>query len=85
MKVHAEQMTKLDITQQRRHFAEINADIKNLLAITGSDRVLYEQYCPMYNDNSGGAWLSASEDIKNPLFGSQMLNCGTVKQTISQN
>lgn len=83
MKVHAEQMSKLDITHQRTHFAEINADIKNLLAITGSDRVLYEQYCPMYNDNTGGAWLSTSEDIKNPLFGSQMLNCGAVKQTIA--
>ena len=83
MKVHAKQMSKLDITHQRTHFAEINVDIKNLLAITGSDRVLYEQYCPMYNNNSGGAWLSTSEDIKNPLFGSQMLNCGAVKQTIA--
>lgn len=85
MKTHAEQISKMDIAHQRTHFAEINTDMKNLLAITGSDRMLYEQYCPMYADNKGGAWLSASKDIKNPLFGSQMLNCGAVKQTISLN
>lgn len=83
MKTQAEQISKIDIARQRSHFAEINADMKNLLAITGSDRMLYEQYCPMYADNKGGAWLSTSENIKNPLFGSQMLKCGDVKQTIA--
>lgn len=82
MKTHAEHISKMDIAHQRAHFAEINNDIKNLLAITGSDRMLYEQFCPMYADNEGGFWLSASKDIKNPLFGSQMLKCGAVKQTI---
>lgn len=82
MKVHAEHISKMDIAHQRTHFAEITADMKNLLAITGSDRMLYQQHCPMFADNKGGAWLSASQEIKNPLFGSQMLKCGSVKQTI---
>lgn len=83
MKAHAEHISKMDIAHQRTHFAEINADMKNLLAITGSDRMLYQQYCPMFDDNKGGAWLSTSEDIKNPLFGSKMMKCGGVKQTIA--
>lgn len=82
MKTHAEHISKMDIAHQRTHFAEINTDMRNLLAITGSDRTLYVQYCPMYADNTGGAWLSDSKDIKNPLFGSKMLKCGAVKQTI---
>ncbi|MFD0931942.1 DUF3347 domain-containing protein [Psychroflexus salinarum] len=85
MKEHGEHISKNDMAHQREHFAQINRDMKAMLAITGSDRMLYEQYCPMYADNKGGAWLSASKDIKNPLFGSQMLNCGAVKQTISLN
>lgn len=83
MKTQAEQISKMDIAQQRSHFAEINTDIKNLLAITGSDRMLYQQYCPMYNNNEGGSWLSETKDVKNPLFGSKMLKCGSIKQTIA--
>ena len=83
MKTHATHISKMDIAHQRTHFSEITADMKNLLAITGSDRMLYQQHCPMYADNKGGAWLSASQEIKNPLFGSQMLKCGSVDQTIT--
>lgn len=83
MKAHAEHISKMDIAHQRTHFVEVTTGMKNLLAITGSDRMLYQQYCPMYADNTGGAWLSESKDIKNPLFGSKMLNCGAVDQTIT--
>lgn len=82
IKTLATQISENDIAQQRTHFAEINVSMKDLLSITGSDRTLYEQYCPMYANNEGGSWLSESQDIKNPLFGSQMLKCGAVKQTI---
>jgi hypothetical protein len=58
-------------------------DFMDILAITGTDRTLYQQYCPMYNKNKGGYWLSDSQEIKNPLFGSKMLTCGSVKETIS--
>ncbi|NVK50788.1 MAG: DUF3347 domain-containing protein, partial [Cyclobacteriaceae bacterium] len=37
----------------------------------------------MYKNNTGGVWLSASTDIKNPLFGSAMLTCGSVQDTIA--
>jgi hypothetical protein len=82
IKTHGKQIKTSDIKRQRAAFAELNLDMKGALAITGTSRDLYEQYCPMYNQNEGGAWLSASKEVKNPLFGSQMLNCGFVKQTI---
>lgn len=71
------------IAHQREHLAELFEDIRDLIAITGSDRKLYEIYCPMANDNEGGMWLSTTDKVKNPFMGSQMLSCGTVKAEIS--
>lgn len=72
-----------DIAHQREHFEFLSKDVKDLVIITGSDRTLYQAFCPMYNNNKGGAWLSASKEIKNPYFGNRMLKCGTVQQEIS--
>ena len=82
-KMHAEHINENagNIVHQREHFEILSIDIKDLLAIAGTDRVLYQQYCPMYNDNKGGMWLSASNEVKNPFFGSKMLNCGEVQET----
>ncbi len=72
-----------DIALQRQHFEFLTKDVKELVVITGSDRPLFQAYCPMYNNNKGGAWLSASKEISNPYFGSKMLKCGSVQQEIS--
>ena len=83
VKEHGEHIAKSEIAHQREHFEGMAKDFMDLLAITGTDRTLYQQYCPMYNKNKGGYWLSDSQEIKNPLFGSKMLTCGSVKETIS--
>jgi hypothetical protein len=72
-----------NIEHQREHFEMLSIDIKGLIAVAGADRTLYQIYCPMYNNKKGGMWLSASNEIKNPLYGSKMLNCGEVKSKIS--
>ena len=72
-----------DIGHQREHFEILSKDIKDLVIITGSDRTLYQSFCPMYKNNKGGAWLSNSKEIKNPYFGSKMLKCGSVQQEIT--
>lgn len=82
-KNHGEHISESEIGHQREHFEALSKDIKDLTAITGTDRILYHQYCPMYNDNKGGMWLSASEEIKNPLFGDKMMKCGKVQEVIS--
>ncbi|WP_258102207.1 DUF3347 domain-containing protein [Marinoscillum pacificum] len=83
LKEHGEHIAKSEIAHQREHFEGMTKDFMELLAQVGTDRTLYQQYCPMYNKGNGGSWLSASQEIKNPLFGSKMLTCGSVKETIS--
>jgi hypothetical protein len=82
-KNHGEHISESEIGHQREHFEAVSNDIKDLTAIVGTDRTLYHQYCPMYNDNNGGMWLSTSEEIRNPLFGSKMLKCGKVEVVIN--
>ena len=86
---NASQQSKLisenseNIGKQREYFEFLTNNVKDLILITGSDRALYQAYCPMYNNNKGGAWLSTSKEISNPYFGSKMLKCGSVQQEIS--
>lgn len=72
-----------DIAKQRERFEFLNKGVKDLILITGADRTLYQAYCPMYNNNNGGAWLSTTKEIINPYFGDKMLKCGSVQQEIS--
>lgn len=82
---HAEHISKNsgNIEHQREHFETLSTDLKDLIVITGSDRNLYQSYCPMYNNREGAAWLSSSEVIKNPYLGSKMVKCGNVTQEIT--
>lgn len=79
---HAEHISESDIVHQREHFGMMSVDIRDLVAITGTDRKLYQSHCPMYNENKGATWLSESAEIKNPYFGNKMLNCGSVQEEI---
>ena len=54
-----------------------------MIAITGTDKKLYQDFCPMYNNNKGAQWLSTTEEIKNPYFGSKMMGCGKVQKEIN--
>lgn len=76
------QMTASDMDQQIESFESMGKDMQNLLAIVGSDRTLYQQHCPMYKNNTGGIWLSESEQISNPLFKGKMPACGSVEGVI---
>lgn len=70
------------IDHQREHFDALSNDMMDLVAVTGSDRTLYQDFCPMYNDNKGANWLSVSKEIKNPYMGSKMSTCGSMKNEI---
>jgi len=37
----------------------------------------------MYNDDKGAMWLSETDEIKNPFYGSKMLKCGKVQEKIN--
>jgi hypothetical protein len=70
-----------DIKHQREHFANFSTNMFALAKeVKLSSDPIYEAYCPMKKAN----WLSGDKVIKNPYFGSSMLSCGKVVETINQ-
>lgn len=78
---HSEKIAQSEMEEQRANFQKLNDDITGLVAITGTEHTLYEQFCPMYGE--GGAWLSTEKNIRNPYFGSKMMKCGVVQKEIN--
>jgi hypothetical protein len=70
-----------DIKKQREYFADFST---NMVALAKSVKLtnepVYQAYCPMKK----AAWLSSNKVIKNPYYGSAMLTCGKVVETINQ-
>lgn len=77
---HAEHIGKSEMDHQREHFKMLSKDMIDMVAITGTNATLYQQFCPMYD--KGSAWLSMDKDIKNPYYGSKMMTCGKVEKEI---
>ena len=82
-KEHAEHIAESAMDHQREHFDTLSKDVIDLITITGTERTLYQDSCPMYNDNKGAQWLSATKEIKNPYYGSKMMTCGSVQKQIN--
>lgn len=72
-----------DLVKQRSTFTHLSNELipvlKNAPVAKGS---FYVQFCPMANEGRGGYWLAAEQEVKNPYYGDEMLNCGEVKETI---
>ncbi|MHA4812536.1 DUF3347 domain-containing protein [Flavitalea flava] len=70
-----------DINHQREHFAALST---NMFALAKGAKLsatpIYKEYCPMKK----ASWLSKEEEIKNPYYGSSMLTCGKVTETVKQ-
>lgn len=71
-----------NIKHQREHFDMLSKDMYDLVKTFGAGQTLYEDYCPMYNDNKGATWLSETKEIKNPYLGKDMDTCGSVKEEL---
>ncbi len=68
-----------DLKKQREIFAGLSTGMTALArAVKLSDTPVYEAYCPMKK----ASWLSSSKSIKNPYYGSAMLTCGKVTDTL---
>lgn len=72
-----------DIEKQRVAFIQLSSIMINSVKSFGINKKIYNQFCPMANNNKGANWLSFQEDIKNPYFGDAMLTCGNVEETIN--
>jgi len=67
-----------NIEKQRNAFSDVSNIIWKLVKKTESlTQDVYYQYCPMKK----AYWLSTEKEIKNPYYGSAMLNCGKVVET----
>ncbi len=65
-----------DIEKQRTAFEKVSTIMWDIVKQSDSlTRDVYYQYCPMKK----AYWLSGETEIRNPYYGSKMLNCGSVK------
>jgi hypothetical protein len=70
-----------DINKQREAFVGFS---NNMISLAKTAKLstgdVFVEYCPMKK----ASWLSTEKAIKNPYYGSEMLDCGSVKETIKQ-
>jgi hypothetical protein len=70
--------TSADLKKQRETFKSLSKNTYDLIKVSKSGEVVYKQYCPMADAD----WLSKEKAVKNPYYGSSMLTCGNVVETI---
>jgi len=72
--------SKSDLGTQRKAFADLTEPMFALVKARPGPTPFYLDHCPMYE--GGADWLSRDKAIRNPFYGAQMMNCGSVKETI---
>lgn len=71
------------IESARATFASVSAQLETVIARFGTPGgKLYKAWCPMAFDNRGAAWIQAGDQIRNPYFGSMMLECGEIREVL---
>lgn len=83
LKEDTEQIAKTkDTKKQRSYFDTLSKNMYDLIKVSKQKTPTYLQHCPMANDGKGANWLSKESAVKNPYYGSMMLSCGKVTETI---
>lgn len=68
-----------DLKKQREYFATLSSNMVAVAKVLKLDnQPIYIQYCPMKK----ASWLSSEKEIRNPYYGSAMLTCGEVSETL---
>lgn len=81
---YSEHLHHLELDQARHQaFRPISHAIVALAALVRDPAgpPFQHMYCPMVKGGRGD-WLQANDDLRNPYYGSAMLNCGEVVQTL---
>ena len=74
--------TSNDISAQRDQFVTLSTNMYLLVKEAKTEVPVYYQFCPMANKGKGANWLSLENKVKNPYYGSKMLSCGKVVETL---
>ena len=72
-----------DASKQREYFVSLSKNMYALIKVSKTETPTYYQYCPMANEGKGANWLSKENAVKNPYYGTKMLGCGKVVETIN--
>jgi hypothetical protein len=67
-----------DLRKQRTSFQSVSDAIILLVRVSKVQQPAYIAYCPMKKTY----WISEEKGIKNPYYGTSMLTCGKVTETI---
>ena len=71
--------TSKSIDSQRKYFASFSDNLYQLVKKSKTKgEVIYRFHCPMKD----AYWLSNKSAVQNPYYGSQMLTCGKLTETI---
>lgn len=76
--------TSDDIEAQRELFVPLTDNVYELVKAFPANETVYYAYCPMAFNDKGAYWLEKEKAIFNPYFGSKMLKCGSIKETIGR-
>ncbi len=73
-----------NIAGLRAQFAKLSTELPPVIKQFGIGPAgpVYVAKCPMAFKNRGATWLQKDKNVRNPYFGSQMLTCGSVIETI---
>ena len=72
-----------DAGHQRDHFTSLSKNMYSVMKVSKQETPSYYQFCPMANKGKGANWLSKENIVKNPYYGSKMLGCGKVVETLN--
>lgn len=77
---------ELPVGELRSAFQDLSDALVALAGLVGAPGTpgLRVAHCPMAFDDTGADWLQVGETIANPYFGSEMLRCGEVLRTLSE-
>ena len=76
-----------DLSAARTNFADLSVALSKLVRATGVPQdypaQVQELHCPMYRAGQGGSiWLQPAGDVRNPFYGSIMLECFDERSTL---
>ncbi|MFC1693092.1 efflux RND transporter periplasmic adaptor subunit [Candidatus Latescibacterota bacterium] len=76
-----------DINASRTTFIHLSHSMINVAKMFGTSgsESTYRFHCPMADNNKGADWLQNKSELENPFYGSSMLKCGELVETLTNN
>ena len=76
-----------DINASRTAFIYLSHSMINVAKMFGTSgsEITYRFHCPMADNTKGADWLQNKPELENPFYGSSMLKCGELVETLTNN